>query len=55
MEGAAESVVSAYVEVGDSVGIGDRFGGCAQWRGLFHGLMGPVPVVVCLEFVQGVP
>lgn len=51
---SAEPVVSAYVQAGDSPGIGDRFGDRAQGRCLVHGLVGPVPVVVVLELAQGV-
>jgi len=40
MEGAAESVVAAYVQVGDPVRIGDRFPGTARsGSGLTHCLV----------------
>jgi len=36
MDDAAESVVSADVEAGDVLWVGDRCGYCTQWRNLFH-------------------
>jgi hypothetical protein len=54
MEGAAESVVAAYVQVGDPARIGDRFRDRTQRSGLTHRLVRPVPVVVGLELAHGV-
>jgi hypothetical protein len=44
--------VSAYVEAGDSFRIGDGFRDSAQRCRLFHSLVGPVGIVVLLEFVK---
>ena len=52
MEHSAESVVSAYVQVGDSLWFGDWLGDCAQWSGLAHGLVGPMGVVELLVLAQ---
>ncbi|MEY9894263.1 DNA-binding XRE family transcriptional regulator [Catenulispora sp. MAP5-51] len=54
VDDAAESVVSADVEVGDVLWVGDRCGHCTQWCGLFHRLMSAVAVVVGFVLVQGV-
>lgn len=54
VEGAAEVVTSAYVEVGELLRIGDRWGQGAQWSGACDALVGPVGVVVLLELAQGV-
>jgi len=51
---AAEAVAAAYVQVGDSVLVGDRLGDCPQRSRLVHGLVGSVLVVVGLELAQGV-
>ncbi|WP_267286780.1 IS66 family transposase [Kitasatospora acidiphila] len=50
---SAESVVAAYVQAGDSPGIGDRFGTARRGAAWFHGLMGPVRVVVVFGLAQG--
>ena len=55
VDGAAESVVSADVQVGDPVRVGDRFGYRTQRGSLFHCLVRPVPIVVGFELAQGVP
>ena len=55
VDSAAESVVSAYVQVGDPVRVGDRFGYRTQRSGLIHCLVGAVPIVVGAELAQGVP
>ena len=55
VDGAAESVVSAYVQVGDAVRVGDRSGYRTQRSGLIQCLVGPVPIVVGFELAQGVP
>jgi hypothetical protein len=52
VEGAAESVASAYVETGDFVGVGDGLGHWAEWRCLSHGLVRTVGVVMGFEFAQ---
>ena len=52
---AAESVVSAYVQVGDAVGIGNGCGDRAQRSGLTHCLVRAVLVVVGLELAQAAP
>jgi hypothetical protein len=49
-----ESVVSADVEVGDPVRIGDRFGQSAQRCGLAKASVGAVPVAELLELAQRV-
>jgi hypothetical protein len=54
VEGAAEAVVSLYVEVGDPVRVGDRCGQGVQRAGACDALVGPVGVVVLLELAQGV-
>jgi hypothetical protein len=54
VEGAAEVVTSAYVEVGELLRIGDRWGQGVQWSGACDALVGPVGVVVLLELAQGV-
>jgi hypothetical protein len=54
VEGAAEVVTSAYVEVGELLRIGDRWGQGVQWSGACDALVGPVRVVVLLELAQGV-
>jgi hypothetical protein len=46
---AAEAVVSAYFQVGDSVRIGDRVGYCSQWCVLVPGLVRSVLVVMGFE------
>ena len=54
MENAAELVVSAYVQVGASVWIGDGCGRRAQWGCLTLGLVGAMGVVELLVLAQGV-
>lgn len=53
VEGAAEVITSAYVEVGELLRIGDRWGQ-GVWSGACDALVGPVGVVVLLELPQGV-
>lgn len=54
MEDAAEPVSSAYAQVGDSSGIGDRVRGGTQWSCLVQGLVDSVLVVEVFVFAQGV-
>jgi hypothetical protein len=54
VEDAGESVVSADVQAGDLVRIGDRLGQCANGCGLAKRPMGAVLVVVLLELAQRV-
>ena len=51
---AAESVGSMYVEAGDFVRIGDRFGERVQRAGVRDALVRPVLVIERLELAQGV-
>jgi hypothetical protein len=53
-EDAAEAVASMDVEMGELVGVGDRFGQWAERRGVCEGAVGPVLVVEGLVFAQRV-
>jgi hypothetical protein len=51
---AVESILSAYVEVGDLVALDDRFGERPERRGVRDALVGPMGVVEAFELAQGV-
>ncbi|WP_189959722.1 hypothetical protein [Streptomyces alanosinicus] len=51
MDDDAEAVSPAYVQAGDLPCV-ERFRQCAQWCRLAHGLMGPMGIVMLLEFAQ---
>lgn len=55
MEDAGEPVSSAYVQIDDSSGVGDRVRGGTQWSRLVQGLMCSVPAVEAFVLAQGVP
>ncbi|MEU1339863.1 hypothetical protein [Streptomyces sp. NPDC005827] len=54
MEGAAEAVLSSYVEMGDDVRVGDRRWQGVQRAGVRDALVGLAGVVVLVELTQGV-
>jgi hypothetical protein len=53
VEDTAEPVSWAYVQVGDSRRIHDRFRDGAQWGGFVQGLMGSMLVVEVFVLAQG--
>ena len=54
VQDAPEAITSVGVQVGDPMGVGDRFGQRGEWSGVRDALMRPVPVVEDLELAQGV-
>ena len=54
VQDAPKAITSMDVQVGDPMGVGDRFGRRGEWSGVRDALMRPVPVVEDLELAQGV-
>ncbi|MCW2913441.1 MAG: Transposase [Actinomycetia bacterium] len=54
VEDSAEALLSSYVQAGDLLWVGDRWGQWTEWAGVGDALVRSVSVIAAFELAQGV-